>query len=88
MHEHEDSGVNQNPIPSDLFSPLLQRHSLLHTNLQAYYEGNFSLMHHHKWSIAHIDNLMPWEKEIYVNLLVNFLKEEERRMKEQQASGG
>ena len=44
-------------------------------------------MHHHKWSIAHIDNLMPWEKEIYVNLLVNFLKEEERRMKEQQASG-
>ena len=31
---------------------------------------------------------MPWEKEIYVNMLVNFLKEEERRMKEQQAAGG
>ena len=28
---------------------------------------------------------MPWEKEIYVTLLVNFLKEEEKRMKEQQA---
>ena len=42
-------------------------------------------MHHHKWNPEYIDNLMPWEKEIYVNLLVNFLKEEENRMKEQQA---
>lgn len=31
---------------------------------------------------------MPWEKEIYVNMLINFLKEEERRMKEKQAAGG
>ena len=43
-------------------------------------------MHHHKWNIEYIDNLMPWEKEIYVNLLVNFLKEEENRMKEQKSS--
>tara|TARA_R100001082_G_scaffold99155_2_gene67731 strand:- start:887 stop:988 length:102 start_codon:yes stop_codon:yes gene_type:complete len=28
---------------------------------------------------------MPWEKEIYVKMLVDFLKEEENRMKEQQA---
>ncbi len=27
---------------------------------------------------------MPWEKEIYVNMLIAFLKEEERRYKEQQ----
>jgi len=45
-------------------------------------------MHHHKWDPEYIDNLMPWEKEIYVNLLVNFLKEEENRMKEQQAKSG
>ena len=31
---------------------------------------------------------MPWEKEVYVNLLVNFLQAEEKRMKEQQARGG
>tara|TARA_B100001778_G_C18603502_1_gene638520 strand:- start:1034 stop:1144 length:111 start_codon:yes stop_codon:yes gene_type:complete len=35
--------------------------------------------------MQYIDNLMPWEKELYVNMLVNFLKEEEKRMKEQQA---
>jgi hypothetical protein len=45
-------------------------------------------MHHHKWNIEYIDNLMPWEKEIYVNLLVNFLKQEENRMKEQRAASG
>jgi hypothetical protein len=38
--------------------------------------------------MEYIDNLMPWEKEVYVNLLVAFLKEEEKRMKEQQAQSG
>jgi len=41
-------------------------------------------MHHHKWNIEYIDNLMPWEKEVYINMLVNFLEEEAKRMKEQQ----
>ena len=27
---------------------------------------------------------MPWEKELYVDMLISFLKEEEKRMKEQQ----
>jgi len=27
---------------------------------------------------------MPWEKEVYLNLLISFLKEEERRYKERQ----
>lgn len=31
---------------------------------------------------------MPFEKEIYMNLLVSFLKEEERKAKEQQAQNG
>lgn len=28
---------------------------------------------------------MPWEKEIYVSMLIQFLKEEEKRMKERAA---
>ena len=28
---------------------------------------------------------MPWEKKIYVTMLIDFLKEEEKRMKDQQA---
>ena len=60
----------------------------MHMDLKTYYESNFALIHHHKWNIEYIDNLMPWEKEIYFNLLINFLKEEEKRMKEQKAQGG
>jgi len=36
----------------------------------------------------YIDNLMPWEKEVYMSLLMQYLKEEERRYKEQQAASG
>ena len=40
-------------------------------------------MQHHKCSLTELDNLMPWEKEVYVNLLKNFIKEEnEKRRRE------
>jgi|TARA_B100000287_G_C20560294_1_gene752161 hypothetical protein len=42
-------------------------------------------MHHHKWNPEYVDNLIPFEKEVYMNLLMAFLKEEEQRMKDQQA---
>tara|TARA_R100000278_G_scaffold71639_1_gene56395 strand:+ start:801 stop:941 length:141 start_codon:yes stop_codon:yes gene_type:complete len=41
-------------------------------------------MHHHKWDIDHLEHIMPWEKEIYVHLLINHLKEEEKRYKDRQ----
>jgi len=43
-------------------------------------------MHHHKWNPEYVDNLIPFEKEVYMNLLMVFLKEEEQRMKDQQAA--
>jgi hypothetical protein len=33
-------------------------------------------MQHHKYSLTELDNLMPWEKEVYVTLLTNYIKEE------------
>ena len=40
-------------------------------------------MQHHKYSLTELDNLMPWEKEIYVGMLSNHIKEEnERRRRE------
>ena len=59
---------------------------MLHNTLKNYYETNFALMHYHKWSLEALDSLLPWEKEIYVGMLMQHLKEEERRYKEQQAS--
>ncbi|MAQ88896.1 MAG: hypothetical protein CMM03_03470 [Rhodopirellula sp.] len=60
----------------------------MHTSLMNYYQTNFALIHHHKWQIDHIENLMPWEKDIYISMLVDFLQEEEKRMKEKQRSQG
>jgi hypothetical protein len=53
--------------------------SLSHNSLQAYYETNFALMQHHKYSLTELDNLMPWEKEIYITLLTNHIKEENEK---------
>jgi len=38
-------------------------------------------MQHHKYSLTELDNLMPWEKEVYVTLLTNYIKEENDRRK-------
>ena len=44
---------------------------------------NFGLMQHHKWSITEIENMMPWERDVYVGLLIEWIKDEEERNKEQ-----
>lgn len=45
---------------------------------------NFSMMQHHKYSLSDIENMIPWEKDIYVALLVQFIAEENERIKAQQ----
>ena len=42
---------------------------------------NFSLMQHHKYSLTELDNLIPWEKQIYVTMLAQFMKEQNEQMK-------
>jgi len=49
-----------------------------HSSLSNYYATNFSLIQHHKYSISDIENLIPFERDIYVNMLVDHLKEIER----------
>ena len=40
-------------------------------------------MQHHKYSLTELDHLIPWEKEIYVGMLANYIKEEnEKRRRE------
>jgi len=42
---------------------------------------NFALMQHHKYSLTELENMVPWEREIYVNLLSNYIKEENDRIR-------
>ena len=44
-------------------------------------------MQHHKYSLTELDNLMPWEKEIYISLLKTHIKEENEKIREKQKRG-
>jgi len=57
---------------------------LSHDSLFNYYETNFAMMQHHKYSLTELDNMMPWEREIYVNLLLQYIEEENERVKKEQ----
>jgi len=45
------------------------------------YQMNFALMQHHKYSLTELEEMLPWERDIYVTLLKNYLEEQEERMK-------
>ena len=47
------------------------------------------MMQHHKYSLPELDEMMPWEREIYVGLLMEHIeKENERIEKENQKMKG
>jgi len=39
------------------------------------------MMQHHNYSLTELDNMVPWEREIYVSLLQEYIKEENERIK-------
>jgi hypothetical protein len=41
---------------------------------------NFSLMQYHKYSLADIESMIPFEREIYVAMLIKFFEEEKSRL--------
>ena len=42
------------------------------------------MIQHHKWSLTELEDMMPYEREIYVTLLTNWVAEENQRIKQQQ----
>jgi hypothetical protein len=49
---------------------------MAHENLESYYKTNFSLIQHHKYSLTEIENMLPWEREVYIALLKQYIEEE------------
>ena len=41
------------------------------------------MIQHHKWSLAELDNMIPFERELYVEMLSNWIKEENERIEQQ-----
>ena len=57
---------------------------LYHNDVTSYYETNFALMQHHSWSISEIEDMIPWEREIYIKYLQNYL--EKKKLEAAQAA--
>lgn len=60
---------------------------LSHDNLFNFYKLNFSLMQFHDYSLTELDNMLPWEREIYVGMLIQHIKleNEKAQLKRQEA---
>lgn len=54
---------------------------LSHNNLSNYYNLNFGLAQHHKYSIDTLENMIPFEHEIYTTLLLQYLEAEKERQR-------
>ena len=45
-------------------------------------------MQNHKYSLTELENMLPWERDVYVSLLMNHIAEENARIKAQQTNKG
>lgn len=52
---------------------------MIHNNLPNYYRVIFALAQHHKYSISEIENLIPFERDLYVDMLLEYLEEEKQK---------
>ena len=59
--------------------------SIAREDLESYYRTNFALMQYHKYSLTELENMMPWERDVYTSLLQQHIEEE--NLKRQQEEG-
>jgi hypothetical protein len=41
-------------------------------------------MQHHKYSLTELENMLPWERDIYIAMLSQYVEEENKKVKELQ----
>lgn len=56
-----------------------------HDNLANYYKTNFSLVQFHKYSLSEIENMLPWERSIYIDLLSDYIRNENEKARDREA---
>ena len=43
----------------------------------------FTLVHQYKYTLTELENMLPWERDMYIGMVNNWVKDEEDRMKKQ-----
>jgi hypothetical protein len=41
------------------------------------------MMQHHGYSLAELENMLPWERQIYVSMLIQHIEDENERLQQQ-----
>jgi len=49
---------------------------LSHNKLSLYYQKIFAMAQHHKYSITEIEEMLPYERDIYFALLLNYIEKQ------------
>jgi hypothetical protein len=60
---------------------------MAHEDLESYYKVNFALMQHHKYSLTELENMIPWEREVYLTLLQQYIEEENLKQRQAELNG-
>ena len=45
-----------------------------------YFKTNFNMITHYNWTLDNIESMLPWERDIYVILLNQYIEEENQRI--------
>ena len=48
---------------------------MFHDNLVNHYQSNFNLVYHHKFSFTELENMLPWERIVYVTMLNQYIEQ-------------
>lgn len=47
---------------------------LSHINLAVHYKIMFTLAQHHKWSLSELESLIPYERDLYIDMLNDYIE--------------
>ncbi len=50
-----------------------------HDSLQSFYQTNFNMHYFHGYSLAEIEEMMPWERDVFISLQVNQKEKEKNK---------
>jgi hypothetical protein len=42
-------------------------------------------MQHHKYSLSELEGMIPWERDVYISMLSQFIEEENEKIKQRNA---
>lgn len=55
-----------------------------HNSLANYYTTTFAMVQHHKYSITELEDMVPYERDLYVEMLMAFLEKEKEEIEKSQ----